>query len=143
MKLTTKAFFSPSQRFTFDQDGVRWVTDTHVVARADHVRTLTGIEHRDPFHLPLIQSVVHGQVVSDLGRTVGVNGKPEAYIVGTSHIRLHHDPGLWDAWSGANLLPYLALSASVSAPMVEWRDVDEITVGWTALRHLPPHWGLM
>lgn len=142
MKLPVKAFFSPSRRFTFDQDGVRWVTDTYVIARADHVRTLTGVEHRDEFRLPLITAVTRGQTLDKLGRTLGVGNAIEAYIVGSGLIRLHHDPGLWDAWESVNLLPHLALSAASPAPMVEWTDIDERTIGWTALRRLPPTWGL-
>lgn len=136
--LPKAAFFSTSSRFLFLQNGVQWITDSYVVARADRVRSLRGVEDRgDTFHLPMLTGLAVGpQLVWRHDTHDPTTGKPEAVRLACAHCYVSHDHGMYQAWKAAGLHPFLALADGGTGPVVAWRDIDDQLVGITALRRV-------
>ena len=109
-----------------------------VVARADHVRTLRGVDNRgDTFHLPLLTGLAVGPPLAWRHDTHDpTTGKPEAVRLACAHCYVSHNHGMYQAWRDAELHPFLALAEGAPAPVVAWRDIDDQLVGITALRRL-------
>ena len=133
-KLIRAGLFSPSTVRNFTHDGVKWVTDSYVIARADICST-TITRDADEIDTPEYAAMRLSATADFVPLSEYGPDGDGAVEIGTVHRRVKHDERIWEAWINAGAAPGLELHDG--AAVVAWMRGDSF-VGLTACRRWRP-----